>query len=188
MLKIHSGKFKGRVLSSIKGNDVRPTLDKIRAAIFDVLSNYTDITKFEVVDMFAGTGALGLEALSRGAIFAFFIDIAIKQVQCIKKNVLMLGVAQECAIIRKDTLQWIEQQNWHKKPRIFFIDPPYKKNIVPPVIDFFANRSEVFENNLLVVESWKNDLIHYPKNFFLLQQKIYGDTKIDFMIIKLDIA
>jgi len=183
MLTLSSGKFKGRRLHSVEGKDVRPTLGKVRQAIFNILTNLIQIEDYEIIDLFAGTGALGLEAISRGAPFAFFIENKAKHCQCIKKNISELKLEKQTAIACKEAFSWLRQRSWQPGDRLFFLDPPYNKEALPKLLAYFAKERELFRNNLFVIEMDKKEEIQYPEPFALIRQKIYGGTRIDFLQI-----
>ncbi|WP_048602540.1 16S rRNA (guanine(966)-N(2))-methyltransferase RsmD [Rubeoparvulum massiliense] len=125
-MRIIAGTYKGRPLESVSGRSTRPTSDKVKGAIFNMLGPYFSAEK--VLDLYAGTGALGLEALSRGALHITFIDQDAKAIQTIKKNIQALGVEKSCSVYRNDAqraLLFLVQQQVQFD--LVFLDPPYQK-------------------------------------------------------------
>ena len=127
-MRVISGKSRGKKLVSLEGNNTRPTLDRVKEALFNIIQfNVQDAV---VLDLFAGTGALGVEALSRGAKEAIFCDKVLDAIKVIKQNVTNTNNLDKSIIINKDykdVLEILSKQN--KKIDIVFLDPPYKTNL-----------------------------------------------------------
>lgn len=121
MVRIISGTLRGNRLTNFTGNDVRPTSDRIKEWIFNVLGN---IEGAIVLDLFAGTGNLGIEAISRGAESATFVDSSSGSLQLLKKNIALMKIENRVKIRRKDSVKYIGQQNKGEFDLIF-ADPPY---------------------------------------------------------------
>ena len=161
-LRIIGGDFKGKRLKSIHGKLIRPTGDRIREAIFNILS--TRVAKAVVLDLFAGTGALGIEALSRGAKRVLFVDNGKESLSVLKQNIALCGLAEKTDIIR-----WNIRQNLNgikslgQKFDLIFLDPPYNKNLI------------VAEHS--VYESLPADLCAFQ----LTDQRKYGKTLVSFL-------
>jgi 16S rRNA (guanine966-N2)-methyltransferase len=165
-VRVVAGRFKGRTLHAPRGTTVRPTSDKVRGAIFNVLGG---IEGLRVLDLFAGTGALGIEALSRGAADAAFVDTDPRPVQ---RNLDAIGV--EAEVHRRDSVQWLKEAEGPYD--LVFADPPYSSapslgerltELLPPVLS---------ENALIVTESDKRAPLDlgFPLEF----ERDYGDTRI----------
>lgn len=124
-MNIIAGKFRGHKLISPKGNQTRPTASRLREALFNICQGCILDSRF--LDLFAGSGAMGLEALSRGACQATFIDSSKEAIQCLKKNASLLKVEEQCHILQGQIVTLI---NWLAKQResfdIIYADPPYK--------------------------------------------------------------
>jgi 16S rRNA (guanine966-N2)-methyltransferase len=121
-VRVIAGEAKGRKLVSPKGASVRPTSDRAREAIFDVLEHLDAITGARVVDLFAGTGALGIEALSRGARSATFVDSDADSVALIEANLERTGFRARAEVLRIDALRWCRRA---RRVDVAFVDPPY---------------------------------------------------------------
>lgn len=172
-MRITGGLLGGRVLDCPKGNSVRPTSDKVRLAIFNMLQSYIDLEGSIVLDAFCGTGALGLEALSRGAEKAIFIDKSKKSLDVCKDNASSLGVMDQCIFLQGDACH-IELD---EKFSIVFLDPPYKKNLISPALCNLSQQSCFEKEALCVIETAKDEEVS-SDSINVQKEKIYGDTKV----------
>jgi len=128
-MRVIAGKYRSRTLRSLRGMDIRPTSDRLRETLFDVLSagNPTALEGTVWLDLFAGTGAVGIEALSRGAKEVYFVESSISAVQTIRKNLESLNIASGCKVLQDrlpHVLQRIERENFAAD--VVFRDPPYR--------------------------------------------------------------
>ena len=187
-MKITGGKSRGRVLSSLKGTDIRPTSSKVREAIFNLLGQ--DMSGLTVLDVFAGTGIMGIEALSRGADEALFIDKSSRAMQLIKKNLALCGYEDRSRVLKRDILDGSKFESLAEGGRfdVAFIDPPYGKDLLPPVLKMISHCDVLKPGAVVVTESAKSDPLPERSGFLVLSsRKIYGDTKIDIYESELDI-
>ena len=179
-MRITGGKAKGRHLSSLKGRSIRPTSDKVREAIFNIIGQ--DITGLKVLDLFAGTGSLGIEALSRGAVFSLFIDNSHLAVKVIQKNLTLCDYQNSGFVLKKDLRKGLPTGHplCRKKFDLVFIDPPYGKNLIHPVLGEFSHGEILVPTAIIVIESFKkDDSLLLSNDFHLVVTRIYGKTKID---------
>ena len=179
-MRITGGHKKGFRLASFKGLDIRPTSDKVREAIFNLLGQ--DMEGLHVLDLFAGTGSLGIEALSRGADFAVFIDNSIKSINLIKKNLEKCDFLNLGLVMKKDLSRWLlKSQGFAQKPfDLVFIDPPYGRGFISPLLKQLTLMKMVCENGTIITESQKNEVSPYQQNgLTLTDSRRYGETKID---------
>ena len=179
-MRITGGKAKGRFLASLKGMAIRPTSDKVREAVFNLLGQ--DITGLTVLDLFAGTGSLGIEALSRGALWAFFIDSSKKSTDLIWKNLVSCGFEDVGFVMKRDLrVKLPMEQNLLKDGvDIVFLDPPYGKDLISPTLMKLSKSKILTSNSLVVAESSRRDrLPSRVGNISLSDTRIYGQTKID---------
>ena len=144
MIPITGGEHRSRLLETPNTTLTKPTMDKVRAAVFDALGD--SVKHAKVLDLFAGSGSYGFEAISRGADFATFVDSSIEAIKCIKKNAASLK-AENVEIINDDVLRFLEQNS--EEFSILFVDPPYKLEVYEEV----ANKVVLSENGILVLES-----------------------------------
>jgi len=181
-MRIISGLYRGRKLELPKGRDIRPTSDKIRGAIFNALQAQNVLEGARIMDCFAGTGALGLEALSRGAASCLFIDDNVTALGLAKTNVTMLGVTAYAQVLQKNVLTLEPCHDPLQKKTLVFLDPPYRKDLVTPVIKRLLEGRWLEPKCWIVVECDKADDPQWPTECTLQSQKIYGDTKVIFLI------
>jgi 16S rRNA (guanine966-N2)-methyltransferase len=172
-LRIIAGTRRGTIIAAPRGDDTRPTSDKVRGAIFNILG---DVSGQAVLDLFAGSGALGLEALSRGAESALLVDNRHAAVKTIAGNIAKLKL-ENAVLARRDYL--VILKNAAKNGQRFdliFVDPPYK--MLRVVLPELGNRlSEVVnEGGRIVIESDSREQVSLP--FELETEKRYGDTRI----------
>ena len=151
-MRVISGKSRGKKLLSLDGNNTRPTLDRVKEALFNIIQ--FRIKDAIVLDLFAGTGALGIEALSRGAKEAIFCDNSTEAIQVIKKNVLNTNNLDKAIIINKnykDVLEKIHIQN--KKMDIIFLDSQYKTNLAIESLQKIIMSNLLTQDGIVVIET-----------------------------------
>ena len=181
MLRIVGGKYKGRKLLTPKGLDTRPTLEKTREIIFDIISSRYSLENFEAVDLFAGSGAMGFEALSRGVKNVTFVEISKANCRLIHNNIKKLDAENTCQICPQDAIKWIQQHDWSKYANLCFLDPPYESELNQQAINILGNTRLQLDESLFVLETNKDHQIFYSDKFKLFRQKIAGRTKLDFL-------
>ncbi len=182
MVRIIAGKYRGRRLKTLKGRAVRPTSDRVREAIFSVIGN--KVMDAEVLDLFAGTGALGFEALSRGARRVVFVDKSPRVIELIKDHVFALGVEKECEILRMDAKGAIRfLQKTGGSFDIIFLDPPYKKGISEENLKILGEGGLLKTGAMVVAEHEKETVLSDQYGDLNLQsRKIYGSTSVSFYV------
>ncbi|WP_243371723.1 16S rRNA (guanine(966)-N(2))-methyltransferase RsmD [Geotalea sp. SG265] len=182
-MRIISGSAKGRKLVAPKGMRVRPTADRVKEALFNIIANlYNDLSEVWTLDIFAGTGSVGMEMLSRGGAYTVFIDNHRQSAAMIAKNLEMLGFAPRSRIVIEEAL--VALPLLEKKGERFglvFLDPPYDKGLTEKVLDYLSHSSILTDDGIVVAEfSAKEDI---PAGFGPLQQfdrRVYGDTVLAF--------
>ncbi|MHB8682534.1 MAG: 16S rRNA (guanine(966)-N(2))-methyltransferase RsmD, partial [Acidimicrobiales bacterium] len=122
-MRVIAGAFRGRQLRAPSGTATRPTGDRVREAIFDILGSLVDLQGMVVVDLYAGSGAMGIEALSRGAAQAVFVEQASEAIAVIGDNLAALGLAGRAQVVRADVLTWLRG---HHEADLALCDPPYR--------------------------------------------------------------
>ena len=171
-MRIISGKYRGTKLFTLEGLNTRPTLDRVKESLFNILN--FDLQNAVVLDLFSGSGALGLEALSRGAKEAFLCDNSRAAVNIIRKNVQKLKLEAFTNIINKDfekALQDLHIKN--KKFDIIFLDPPYDSNLGINSLKFISdNKNKVLSKDGIII--YETD-----KNFILKLKKKATETVLD---------
>jgi 16S rRNA (guanine966-N2)-methyltransferase len=181
-LRIISGEQKGRRLGSIKGRNIRPTSDRVKGSIFNVLKDEVEGKK--VLDLFAGTGALGMEALSRGAKEVTFVDLSFGSIATIKKNLEILGYKDNCQILKGDFKRILNRFSANsEKFDLILADPPYLKGLAQKVMDKVIEGNLLAEKGILIIELHKKENLKIvEKDFILAQEKKIGDTKTLFLL------
>lgn len=168
-MRVVAGSFKGRRLATPRGSGTRPTADRVREALFSMLG---DVGGARVLDLYAGSGALGIEALSRGAASAVFVERDAKAVAAIERNLAAVGV--EAAIVRQDVLRFLADDGGPFD--LVFCDPPYDSasGLVGPLAERLP--AVLSEDPRIVTESDKRNPLELP--FPLLVERAYGETRI----------
>lgn len=190
-MRITAGEFRGRVLQAPKGDTVRPTSDRTRQAIFNIIfsGNWLDegeefdLEGATVLDVFCGTGALGLEAISRGADTCVFVDKDRTSIECTKANAEMLKLGPRATFILREAAKIGPKPAAIQPARIVFIDPPYRKDLVPSALQALSEGGWIETGALVVVETEsgiaEGDLAGLP--FDVRDTRAYGDTLIRFL-------
>ncbi len=182
-MRIIGGKFKSTALASVgkgdEGAHLRPTTDRVRESLFNVLTHgdYPDIEGSRVLDLFAGTGALGLEALSRGATTVQFVDDGNKANSLIRQNINTLGVRNQTKIYRRNATK--PGENRDAPFNLIFLDPPYGKGLGEKALTQCIAGGWIADNALIIWE--ESNTILPPKGFETLDSRKYGDTTITFL-------
>lgn len=179
-MRVIAGKARGHKLDTLKGNATRPTMDKVKGAIFSMIA--PDICDSCVLDLFAGSGALGIEALSRGAQSAIFVDKSRDSVGIIKKNLEHTKLYESSTVMNCDAMEAVMRLKDRKlKFDIIFIDPPYNKKIVQKALIFLESNGILKDNGIIIVEHSKDDnLPEEVGRFKKFKFKQYGITIISF--------
>ena len=178
-MRITGGQGKGRLLGSLKGLKIRPSSDRVKEAIFNLIGH--DVAGFKVLDLFAGTGSLGLEALSRGASWALFIDNSQQSIKLIKKNLTLCGYEPSGFIFKKNLIRGLPWKHplMEKKFDLVFIDPPYGKNLILPLLKELSDRELLVPPSIVVAESSKADMLpSIIGELRLVNMRAYGETRI----------
>ena len=180
-MRIISGTARGAKLFTLDGNDItRPTLDRIKEPLFSMLMNY--LQDANVLDLFSGSGALGLEAISRGAKKAFLCDNSWKAISVIKENVKKLRMEEQVSIITADYKKALEQLK-NEKFDIIFLDPPYKTDYDIQAIEIIKNQNIIAKDGIIVLETDSDKKIQELENIDVNIFKIrkYGRVKLVFL-------
>lgn len=180
-MRIIGGVHKGRGLVAPKGSATRPTADGTREALFNVLAHRPDFS-FEgarVIDLFAGSGALGLEAMSRGASFCLFVDDDAAARGAIRDNVEALGLVGATRIHRRSAVALGEKPAGLGAPfALAFLDPPYGKDFAAQALSILRKGSWLAEGAVVVVEQGKDEPPVAPEGFTALDRRRWGAAQI----------
>ena len=151
-MRVISGTARGKKLSSLEGLTTRPTLDRVKEALFNILQ--FDLKDARILDLFSGSGALGIEALSRGAKEAVFCDNSHRAIQIINKNLKETRLIDKAKIVNKDYIDAIKQL--HKQSQkfdIIFLDPPYKSDYAIKSIEYIIKYNLLAKDGIIIVET-----------------------------------
>ena len=180
-LRIISGRFKGKKLHSVRGLTIRPTADRLRESIFNILSH--GVLNAVVLDLFAGTGALGMEALSRGAESAVFVDNNPKALSVIQRNITSCSFGRQARIIKwdiKNNLNCLKSAG--AAFDLVFMDPPYHRDMVKPALLNLEQSGSLKKGACIVVEH--SPLEPIPDHVFMFEitdRRKYGKTLVSFL-------
>lgn len=175
MIRITGGKNRSRKLLTPDTNLTKPTMDKVRAAVFNALGD--DVVNKRILDLFSGSGSYGFEALSRGASSVTFVDKQINAVKVIKANAASLN-ENNVQIFNEDVLNFLSEKKGEFD--IVFVDPPYKLEIYEKVLDLLE-KNEYLSNDAIVVLEADNDIALDEEKYKKIKQYRYGLTKIYIM-------
>jgi 16S rRNA (guanine966-N2)-methyltransferase len=181
-MRIVGGRLRSRPIAGPKGADLRPTADRLREALFSILAHsYGDpVQAARVLDLFAGTGALGIEALSRGASFALFVDQGVEARALLRANIEALGLGGVARIFRRDATR-LGPIHPLKPFSLAFLDPPYGKGLAEKALASAREGGWLKPGALIVVEEAANAGFVAPDGFTELERRRYDDTEFVFL-------
>jgi 16S rRNA (guanine966-N2)-methyltransferase len=183
-MRITGGTLRGRNLRAPDDMRVRPTSDKARQAIFNILAHNDFGVAPEgakVADLFAGTGALGIEAISHGAAFCLFVDDSAESRALIRANVEALNLTGVTKIWRRDATDLGPINTGSGGPfDLVFLDPPYRKNLIAPALQSLRDGGWLLPNALLVAEMAEDETVPSLEKLSLRDGRIYGETRLCF--------
>lgn len=184
-MRVIAGVARSMPLKTPEGLDTRPTTDRIKETLFNMLQN--DVPGAVFVDLFSGSGAIGIEALSRGARKAYFIENAPKAINCIQQNLQFTKLADSAIILKQDAISALSGI-YEKNVDIIFMDPPYDTGYEENVLRVLQNMKYVTDETLIIVEtSLKNDLPYLSEfGFDIVKEKKYKTNKHYFLQRKAD--
>ena len=187
-MRIVAGRFRGRALVAPQGAVTRPTSDRLRESIFNILSHGSfPLENARVLDLFAGTGALGLEAISRGARFGLFVEEDANARGAIRANIEALGLTGATKLFRRDAAALGPMPPSAGGPfDLVFTDPPYGRDLVVPSLAGARQGGWLAADAAFVVETASDDAFETPEGFELVQTRAYGDTTVRILRLGLD--
>jgi len=182
-LRIVGGRLRGRVLKAPASRAIRPTSERLRESIFDILAHaYGDpIAETRVIDLFAGSGAFGLEALSRGAAFALFVDSGAEARALLRANIEALGLGGATRVWRADATRLGAAPAAYS---LAFLDPPYGERLAEPALAALVEGGWLAPGAIVVVEEAARAAFAAPEALRLAEERVYGDTKISILIME----
>jgi 16S rRNA (guanine966-N2)-methyltransferase len=177
-MRVVAGRLRGRTIASPSSQEIRPTADRLREALFNILMHaYGDpVSDARVLDLFAGTGALGIEAVSRGAAFALFIDNGAEARALLRQNVEALGLGGVTKVYRRDATA-LGPAHPMEPFSLAFLDPPYGKGLAEKALVALRDGGWLTPQALLVVEEATSAKFAVPEGFEELERRAYDDTE-----------
>lgn len=183
-MRIITGEYKGRRLRGPEDNSVRPTADKVKEALFSIIAD--KLWGSRVLDLFAGTGSLGLEALSRGAESCLFGDNSRESLKIIKSNIEMCGAGQKAEVMAGDYRKVL--MNAKGQFDIIFLDPPYGKGFLEKSITLIGEEGLLKEGGLIIAEHRKEEeLPETVQGFYREKERKYGIVKLSIYVHEKDL-
>ncbi|SHL19231.1 16S rRNA (guanine966-N2)-methyltransferase [Bradyrhizobium lablabi] len=181
-MRVVGGRLKGRNLASPASREIRPTADRLRESLFNILIHAYDdpIADARVLDLFAGTGALGIEAISRGAKFALFVDNGTEARALLRNNVEALALGGVTKVYRRDATN-LGEAHPMEPFSLVFLDPPYGKGLAEKALASLRDGGWLAPSALLVVEEAKAAEFAAPDGFEELERRVYDDTEFVFL-------
>lgn len=181
-MRIVAGQFKGHALASPKSNAIRPTSDRLRESLFNILAHAYEgpVEGARVLDLFSGTGALGLEALSRGARYVLFVEEAAEARALIRENVEALGLGGVTKLWRRDATH-LGRCEPMEPFSLAFLDPPYDKGLTDPALMAMVEGGWLAPGGLVILEEARKVSITCPSGLELLESRDFGDTAVHFL-------
>jgi 16S rRNA (guanine966-N2)-methyltransferase len=179
-LRIIAGQRRGKRLAAPTDSEIRPTADRLRESIFNIITGR--VGNARVLDLFAGTGAMGLEALSRGAVHACFVDSNAKAVALIERNLAACGFGGRSRVIRCDALKLLELPAQDLAYDLVFMDPPYSRGLVAPALASLLSSPLPAQNAFIVVEHATDEVLPFVcVPWRCVDQRRYGKTLVSFV-------
>lgn len=181
-MRVVGGRFRGKALASPTSQAIRPTSDRLREAVFNILEHGHDdpVSGARVLDLFAGTGALGIEALSRGARSALFVDDGLEARGLIRRNLEAMGIMGLARISKRD-VSHLGPANAQGGFTLAFADPPYNKGLGAKTLAALEKGAWLAPGALVVLEEAKGAEVAVPAAFTLLDTRTYGDSQVMFL-------
>lgn len=175
-MKVISGLLKGRVIEGFDIDGTRPTMDRVKESLFGSIQNY--VPESVVLDLFSGSGNLGIEAISNGSDLVYFNDKNVNAYKTIKSNVEKFNISEKSIIMNYDYMKCLSILNEKQiKFDIIFLDPPYKMTVLNDVIKYLFDNSMLKKDGIIICEV-SSDYIDNYKNLEIIKDKKYGDKKI----------
>lgn len=180
-MRVISGYLRGKKLKTLEGNSVRPTTDKIKESIFNVIQ--FELYNKTFLDLFSGSGQMGIEALSRGAKEVFFVDKSIKSIKVIKENLENACLKDQSNVILSDSINFLKKTN--DKFDIVFLDPPYKIGLLQEALEIIPHVMN--DNGIIICENPTDESLKETLDNSFSVKKIYKYGKIKITIYRKDV-
>lgn len=175
-MRIIAGQYRGRTLDTVRDLSVRPTTDRAKQTIFDILSHRLDFDGIDVLDLFAGSGSLGLEAVSRGARHAVFVDKSRQSLRVLESNIQTLGCSDCCAVYSADVFWFLK--NTRRAFDLVFVDPPYRLERIEELPNALYESQVLKEGAFIVMEHSKESSVELSESMYESIRKPFGQTMV----------
>lgn len=177
-MRVISGTYKGRNLRSVRDPRIRPATDRVKESIFNILQNRINVRGARVLDLFAGSGSLGFEALSRGAAQVVFVDEWPAATRIIEQNIKLLQCEDRCEVIKADVFKFLRHADGRYD--LIFVDPPYRLEGAPDLPQRIFERGLLSPFGFLIMEHSVRTRITPSQRLQLLLEREFGGTKVSF--------
>lgn len=176
-MRVIAGSAKRLQLKTIEGMEIRPTTDRIKETLFNMISAYIADSNF--LDLFSGSGAIGIEALSRGAAYAVFVEQSKKAMECIKDNLKYTKLGDRAEVYEMDVLNALSRLEGKKVFDYIFMDPPYNQLHEKRVLEYLSNSTLLSADGIIIVEASLDTEFSYVKElgFSIVKEKMYKTNK-----------
>lgn len=177
-MRVIAGEFRSRILDEVESINTRETKDRVKESIFNSISS--NLFEANVLDLFSGSGSLGIESLSRGSSSCDFVDKDIQAIDTVRKNVLKLRIENRCMLHLLDFERFLDK-TYHEYD-VILLDPPYKLDIIDDIIKIIARKNLLSKNGIVVcLYSKNNDLKTENNGIIEYKKKMIGITKVSYM-------
>ncbi|MFA5408518.1 MAG: 16S rRNA (guanine(966)-N(2))-methyltransferase RsmD [Bacilli bacterium] len=180
-MRVISGFLKGRNIKGDKIKGTRPTMDKIKQSVFAMIQD--DVRESTCLDLFAGSGSLGIEAISNGASSTYFIDKGKEAYDTIKYNIEQFNIENQSKVFHDDYMKMLLYfKNNNIQFNLIFLDPPYKENLIEEVLTFISNNNLLYPYGQVICEFSDEILDDEYGNLSVIKQRLYGDKQVKIYI------
>lgn len=184
-MRVIAGKARRLNLKSTPGFDTRPTIDRIKETLFNIINPLIPGSAF--LDLYSGSGSIGIEALSRGARVSFFVENNARAVQCIRDNLAFTRLAGQAVVMPKSVLSAIHELSLKNcRFDLVYMDPPYKKGLEQETLQALAESGIIDEDTLIIIEADKDNALDFINEtpFEIVREKVYKTNKHDFLRLR----
>ncbi len=179
-MRVISGSARGLKLKAPDGLDTRPTIDRIKESLFNIIAN--DLYDIDFLDIYSGSGGIGIEALSRGAKCAVFVDFSKESIDVIENNIKAARFAEKACVMKSDVFDAILKLGHQKRKfDIIFMDPPYKKGLVEKSLSAIFNADILTKDGFIIAEQAAEEPDINVDGFYVFRVKKYNKIKMSFI-------